>query len=61
MDLHRCELCPRRCGADRYKRTGYCGEGAVMRIARIAPHMWEEPCLSGTKGAGTVFFVGCTL
>lgn len=32
-----------------------------MRIARIAPHMWEEPCLSGTKGAGTVFFVGCTL
>ncbi|MBQ8979720.1 MAG: radical SAM protein [Oscillospiraceae bacterium] len=61
MDLHNCTVCPRRCGADRYKAPGRCGSDAVMRIARIAPHMWEEPCLSGTRGAGTVFFTGCSL
>ncbi len=58
--LH-CTLCPRMCGADRYRHRGMCGGGAVMRIARIAPHMWEEPCISGTRGAGTVFFTGCPL
>lgn len=39
--------------------AGYCGMGKTMRVARIAPHFWEEPCISGTRGSGTVFFVGC--
>ncbi len=61
-----CTLCPFECKADRTaNRLGRCGVGDVMRVARISPHMWEEPCLSGqgieypVKGSGTVFFVGC--
>lgn len=58
-----CELCPRRCKADRRTQTGYCqtrpGTGAVA--ARAALHHWEEPCISGICGSGTVFFSGCTL
>ena len=57
-----CTLCPRRCGVDRAKgEVGVCGVDSTLRIARAAPHYWEEPCLSGTKGSGTVFFVGCSL
>ena len=57
-----CELCPRLCRADREAgQTGYCGVGSSLRVARIAPHMWEEPCLSGSRGAGAVFFSGCSL
>ena len=57
-----CELCPRRCGADRAKgEVGFCGADGAVRIARAAPHYWEEPCLSGVKGSGAVFFVGCSL
>lgn len=56
-----CTLCPRHCGVDRYKTTGYCGEGATLRAAKAYLHMWEEPCISGTKGSGTVFFSGCNL
>lgn len=58
-----CNLCPRKCGAERYKEdgTGICGAGTLPRVARIAPHYWEEPCISGEKGSGTVFFSGCTL
>ncbi len=57
-----CRLCPRKCGADRAKaRTGYCGEGAAVRVSRISLHMWEEPCISGKNGSGTVFFSGCPL
>lgn len=59
--LKHCTLCPRECGVDRYKGRGFCGEGAVVRIARAELHRWEEPCISGTKGAGTVFFSGCDL
>lgn len=60
-DVSPCMLCPRMCGADRTKPVpaGYCGMGKTMRVARIAPHFWEEPCISGTRGSGTVFFVGC--
>lgn len=58
-----CELCPRRCKADRRTQTGYCqtrpGTGAAA--ARAALHHWEEPCISGVCGSGTVFFSGCTL
>ena len=60
-ELTCCRLCPRRCGADRSRGTGQCHADAQMRIVRIAPHHWEEPCLSGTGGAGTVFFSGCSL
>ena len=56
-----CTLCPRRCGADRSRIPGFCGLGETMRIARIAPHYWEEPPVSGSRGTGAVFFSGCTL
>ena len=56
-----CTLCPRQCRADRAVRLGFCGLGEEMRIARIAPHLWEEPPISGTRGTGAVFFSGCTL
>ncbi len=56
-----CTLCPRACGIDRAKAKGFCGLGEDMLIARIAPHLWEEPPVSGTRGTGAVFFSGCTL
>lgn len=56
-----CTLCPRRCGVDRHVRTGFCGCGDEIRAARAALHFWEEPCISGSGGSGTVFFSGCTL
>lgn len=57
-----CYLCPRRCGADRENGSlGYCGKTSEITAARASVHMWEEPCISGTKGSGTVFFSGCTL
>ena len=56
-----CTLCPRRCGIDRSVKTGFCGMGEIPRVARAALHFWEEPCISGTRGSGTVFFSGCTL
>lgn len=59
--MKRCTLCPRECGADRNTGHGFCGEGRTARIARAALHLWEEPCISGTRGSGTVFFSGCTL
>ena len=62
MDLYEsCTLCPRSCGADRTKNIGLCGGGPFPKIARAALHYWEEPCISGTKGSGTVFFSGCNL
>ncbi len=60
--LAHCALCPRECGADRVAgERGYCGAGYVPRVARAALHFWEEPCISGTRGAGTVFFSYCSL
>lgn len=57
-----CTLCPRMCGADRENgKTGFCGETGEIRAARAALHMWEEPCISGKKGSGAVFFSGCGL
>lgn len=56
-----CNLCPRACGADRTRTHGLCGGGIHLRAARAALHFWEEPCLTGTRGSGTVFFSGCTL
>ena len=56
-----CTLCPRNCRVDRKKNKGYCREGETVRVARAALHFWEEPCISGTCGSGTVFFSGCPL
>lgn len=56
-----CTLCPRGCGVDRAVRPGFCGLGEPMVIARVAPHLWEEPPISGSRGTGAVFFSGCTL
>ena len=56
-----CALCPRRCGADRAAGVGFCGVGDRVLVARAAPHYGEEPCISGTRGSGTVFFAGCNL
>ena len=56
-----CIACPRRCGVDREKETGVCGVPETFVIARAAKHFWEEPCISGKNGSGTVFFSGCSL
>ena len=57
-----CKLCPRNCGVDRAAgETGFCRQSEVPVIARAAPHFGEEPCISGTRGSGTVFFSGCNL
>ncbi len=57
-----CNLCPRQCGADRASgKLGFCGATENVKIARIAPHFWEEPCISGKNGSGAIFFSGCTL
>lgn len=56
-----CMLCPRRCGVNRNLKTGFCRMGAELFVSRAAPHMWEEPCISGEHGSGTVFFSGCSL
>lgn len=61
FQITQCRLCPRKCGADRTKETGFCGGGNGIRAARAALHFWEEPCISGSNGSGTVFFSGCQL
>ena len=62
MDMRSCALCPRMCRVDRTTgEKGFCGMGAAVQGARAALHMWEEPCISGKKGSGAVFFSGCTL
>ena len=60
--LSACRICPRACGADRASgQVGICGVTDTYRVARIAPHLWEEPPISGQNGSGTVFFSGCNL
>ena len=61
MNLKNCNLCPRNCGVDRTKNVGFCGATDKIKAARAALHFWEEPCISGTRGSGTVFFSGCNL
>ena len=68
-----CILCPRKCGANRVSddemnralhkeaKPGFCGQTDQVTLARAALHMWEEPCISGTRGSGAVFFCGCNL
>lgn len=62
MNYTSCHLCPRGCGVDRTNgQKGFCGQTDQVKIARAAPHFWEEPVLCGEGGSGTVFFSGCTL
>lgn len=56
-----CSLCPRKCNVDRKLNVGYCCSGENIKIARAALHYWEEPCISGASGSGTIFFTGCSL
>ena len=61
MVSNECILCPRECKVNRDIITGYCGCDNNVRVARAALHFWEEPCISGENGSGTVFFSGCNL
>ena len=61
MKMELCNSCPRKCNIDRSISKGVCGVSEKIRIARAAPHFWEEPCISGTNGSGTVFFSGCNM
>ena len=56
-----CRLCPNACGADRELSDGACRAGREMRIAKYGLHPYEEPVISGTNGAGNIFFSGCSL
>lgn len=56
-----CKICPRECGADRTTSTGFCGGRDKALVAKIMRHLYEEPCISGTRGSGGVFFSGCNL
>jgi len=60
--LNNCILCPRKCGINRRTgQTGVCGVSSEIKVARAALHYWEEPCISGKRGSGAVFFSGCSL
>lgn len=56
-----CSICPRHCNVDRNKNLGFCQSPDNFRVARATLHFWEEPCISGKEGSGTVFFSGCNL
>lgn len=56
-----CNICPRNCFKDRKNNIGFCGEGEKIKIAKADLHYWEEPCISGQSGSGTIFFSGCSL
>ncbi len=60
---NKCNLCPRKCNVIRSPQqgTGFCRMGSSPVVARISRHMWEEPCISGENGSGTVFFSGCVM
>ena len=60
--LNQCRLCPRECNVNRLKgEVGYCGASEKLMVSRAALHFWEEPCVSGENGSGTVFFSNCNL
>lgn len=56
-----CGICPRQCKVDRKVEKGFCGVYDTPKVAKAFLHKWEEPCISGTNGSGTVFFSGCNL
>ena len=59
--LKECKICPRKCGINRYNQVGFCGADDKVKISLVSLHQWEEPCLVGIKGAGTIFFSNCNL
>ena len=60
--MEKCTLCPRNCFVNRkLGEKGICGQSSTLKVARAALHFWEEPCISGEKGSGAVFFSGCAL
>lgn len=59
--LQSCKLCGFECGINRYEKLGVCKCSEKIKVALVSTHMWEEPCISGTKGSGTIFFSGCNL
>lgn len=59
--LKNCKLCPRNCGVNRTENFGFCGATEKVRVALVSLHKWEEPCLTGKNGAGTIFFSHCNL
>lgn len=59
--MEKCELCPRKCGVDRQKNKGFCRVSDKITLGRAGLHFWEEPCISGYGGSGTVFFSGCNM
>ena len=61
MNLECCDICPRKCKINRNSELGFCKAGNKIKIARYSLHFWEEPCISGEKGSGTIFFSGCNL
>ena len=61
MNNKGCNLCPRKCNIDRNEHIGYCKAGNDIKIAKAFLHMWEEPCISGENGSGTIFFSHCNL
>lgn len=56
-----CNQCPRKCNIDRSSNLGYCKAPDNFKVARASLHYWEEPCISGKNGSGTIFFSGCNL
>lgn len=56
-----CNICPRSCSVDRKNKFGFCSSPDNFKLSRAALHYWEEPCISGKSGSGTVFFSGCNL
>lgn len=57
----KCNICPRKCNAQRESAQGFCRAPERFKLARAALHFWEEPCISGKNGSGAVFFSGCNL
>ena len=57
--FEKCSLCGFKCNVDRNIKKGVCGLGVLPKLALVSTHMWEEPCISGKKGSGTIFFSGC--
>lgn len=60
--LKNCKLCPRNCSVNRLKKEiGFCNSDDNIKVAKVSLHYWEEPCISGKKGSGTIFFSNCNL
>lgn len=60
-ELAKCNICPRSCNVNRYEKLGYCRSNDRVKVAKSFLHKWEEPCISGNNGSGTVFFSNCNL